>query len=400
MSRYAGRRVLVTGGFGFLGSALVKALVGRGAYVRVLDDASRGTPASLEEAMRSGKVELIHGDVRDSERVRQAVRGVAAVHHLAYVNGTQRFYTQPAHVLDVGVKGMVNVIDACLDEGVEELLLVSSSEVYQTPSQIPTDETVPLSIPDPLNSRYSYGGGKIISELMAINYGREYFRRVLIVRPHNVFGPRMGKEHVIPQLIDRLLALRTADPEETIRLPIQGSGEQTRAFIFIDDFTEALCMVLERGEHLNIYHLGTMEERSITGVAQAVAQAMNVTIQIVPGPEAPGGTRRRCPDTGKLTALGFRPRFSFDEALRITVDWYLSQQQPQDDALETSARSPIVAESPRLQSGKKGEAGVAAKPGRQGTGEVEHGFDAVPPHGRQQEPRASAYGATQRGPRA
>ena len=84
------------------------------------------------------------------------------------------------------------------------LVLASSSEVYQTPPQVPTDESAPLVVPDPLNPRYSYGGGKIISELMAINYGRKYFERVLIFRPHNVYGPDMGFEHVIPQFALRL----------------------------------------------------------------------------------------------------------------------------------------------------------------------------------------------------
>ena len=94
---------------------------------------------------------------------------------------------------------MISVLDACRHHGIRELVLASSSEVYQTPPGIPTPENVPLSVPDPLNPRYSYGGGKIICELMAINYGRQGFDRVLIFRPHNVYGPDMGWEHVLPQ---------------------------------------------------------------------------------------------------------------------------------------------------------------------------------------------------------
>src|SRR5258708_36598385 len=95
---------------------------------------------------------------------------------------------------------MTSWTGACRSEGVGPLVLASSSEVYQTPPHVPTDELAPLLVPDPTNPRYSYGGGKIISELMAINYGRKYFARVLIFRPPNVYGPDMGWEQVIPQL--------------------------------------------------------------------------------------------------------------------------------------------------------------------------------------------------------
>ena len=131
--------ILVTGGSGFIGSALVKALVKEGHAVRVLDDNSRGAPRRLREV--EGDIEFIGGDIRDAAVVARAVRGVDEVHHLAFVNGTEFFYSAPELVLDVGVKGMINVIDACRSEGVGKLILASSSEVYQTPPHVPTDET-------------------------------------------------------------------------------------------------------------------------------------------------------------------------------------------------------------------------------------------------------------------
>ncbi len=141
--------ILVTGGSGFIGSALVKALVRDGHSVRVLDDNSRGAPRRLKEV--EDDVEFIGGDIRDPAVVARAVRGVDEVHHLAFVNGTEFFYSAPELVLDVGVKGMINVIDACRSEGVGKLILASSSEVYQTPPQVPTDEHAPLQVPDPTN---------------------------------------------------------------------------------------------------------------------------------------------------------------------------------------------------------------------------------------------------------
>jgi nucleoside-diphosphate-sugar epimerase len=301
----ATKRYLVTGGTGFIGSALVRQLVRDGAQVRVLDDNSRGTSARLGD-MRDD-IELIDADIRNSDAVYSAAKGVDSVCHLAFVNGTEFFYSMPDLVLDVGVRGMVNVLDACVKQGVDELVLASSSEVYQSPSNIPTDENVPLTIPDPLNPRYSYAGGKLISELMAINFGRDKFQRVLIFRPHNVYGPDMGWEHVLPQFVFRMLKL-SDKPDDPLPFPIQGSGDQSRAFVFIDDFIEGLMRILKHGAHLGIYHVGTNEEITISAAAKLVGSYFGREITVVEGPAAKGGTQRRCPDISRLEALGFTPQ--------------------------------------------------------------------------------------------
>jgi len=313
-------RILVTGGSGFVGSGLVKALVKAGHGVRVLDDNSRGSPRRLAGVAKD--IEFIAGDIRDAAQVEKAAQGMDEVHHLAFVNGTEFFYSQPDLVLDVGVRGMVNVIDACRKHGIGTLVLASSSEVYQTPPKVPTDETAPLAIPDPLNPRYSYGGGKLISELMAINYGRKYFNRVLIFRPHNVYGPDMGWEHVVPQLASRFNAAAKAQPSGTLRLEIQGTGQETRSFCFIDDLVAGVMVMREKGEHLGIYHVGTMEEVTIADLAYRIAGIYGREITLVAGKPAPGGTARRCPDISKLAKLGYKPRVPLSEGLRPTLDWY------------------------------------------------------------------------------
>jgi nucleoside-diphosphate-sugar epimerase len=313
------RTYLVTGGTGFLGSALVKRLVSEGHRVRVLDDNSRGRAARLADL--EGRYEYIPADVRDPEAVARACEGVDMVCHLAFVNGTEFFYTKPELVLDVAVKGMINVLDGCRRHEVPDLFLMSSSEVYQTPPAVPTDESVPLSIPDPLNPRYSYAAGKIISEMMAINYGRHRFRRVVIVRPHNVYGPDMAFEHVVPQFALRMKSLRDS-PADPVPFPIQGSGDQTRSFVYVDDFTDGVMLALERGEHLGIYHVGTREEVTIRDLAERVARCFGRRIQVVPGAAAEGGTTRRCPDISKISRLGYAPRFTLDTALPLVTRWY------------------------------------------------------------------------------
>ncbi|WP_421658634.1 NAD-dependent epimerase/dehydratase family protein [Leptothermofonsia sp. ETS-13] len=311
---------LVTGGTGFIGSALVRRLVREGHRVRVFDNQSRGVASRLADVEKD--IEFVAADIRDPEAVQKAIYGIESVCHLAFVNGTEFFYTKPDLVLDVGVKGMVNVLDGCMKHGVGELVLASSSEVYQTPPTVPTDETAPLCIPDPWNPRYSYGAGKLISEIMAINYGRKHFERVLIFRPHNVFGPDMGWEHVVPQLVLRMKALCQESTANPLPFPIQGTGNETRAFVFIDDFIDGLMLMLKHGEHLGIYHIGTMEEISIASVAHEIAKYFNRPIEIVPGELAKGGTPRRCPDIGRLAALGYKPQYTFAKALPIVAKWY------------------------------------------------------------------------------
>jgi nucleoside-diphosphate-sugar epimerase len=321
-----GRTFLVTGGTGFIGSALVRALVAGGARVRSLDNDSRGAARRLREV--ASDVELHVGDIRDAQAVSRAVAGVDCVCHLAYVNGTEYFYSKPDLVLDVALRGMLNVIDACREHAVGDLVLASSSEVYQAPPTIPTDERVPLAIPDVLNPRYSYGGGKIACELMAANFGRTGFDRVAIFRPHNVYGPDMGREHVIPQFVLRMeqSCRETAGP---VRFPIQGSGQETRAFVYIDDLIDGVLRVIEQGEHLGIYHIGTDQEVTIEHLAKEVGRCFSREVEVVPGDLLLGSTPRRCPDISKIRSFGFAPRTSLDVGLPKTVDWYLDHLDPQ-----------------------------------------------------------------------
>ncbi len=232
------------------------------------------------------------------------------------------FYNAPDLVLDVGVKGIVNVIDACRHQGVGTLVLASSSEVYQSPPQVPTDESAPLTIPDPLNPRLSYGAGKIISEIMAINHGRKHFERVLIFRPHNVYGPDMGFDHVIPQFAIRLKLAIAAHPDGVLPFSIQGSGEETRSFCHVDDLVAGVMVMRERGEHLGIYHIGTMDEITVADLARRLARIAEREIALRPSAALAGSTPRRCPDISKLSALGYRPRVTLDDGLPPTLKWY------------------------------------------------------------------------------
>lgn len=311
----------MTGGTGFLGSAFVRKLVARGERVRVLDNDVRGRSDRLQSIAR--EVELIQGDVRSLEDVKRAAHGVECVWHFAMINGTEFFYSHPDLVVDVGVAGTLTTIKAAAECGVREIVIASSSEVYQTPPIVPTPEEVPLVIPDPANPRYSYGSSKAIAEVMAFSFARA-FERTMVFRPHNVYGPDMGWEHVIPQFALRMAALvEQHGTKGAIPFPIQGDGSETRAFVHVDDFTNGLECMLERGKDRQIYHVGTDTETRIADLAHLVAKALGARIELQKGALLEGSTLRRCPDISKARKeLGYAPKISLEKGLPPVVEWY------------------------------------------------------------------------------
>jgi dTDP-glucose 4,6-dehydratase/UDP-glucose 4-epimerase len=139
----------------------------------------------------------------------------------------------------------------------------------------------------------------------------------------------MGREHVIPQFVARIKAhQQLPDP---IPFKIQGTGRQTRSFVFVDDFIDGVMLVLRQGVHLGIYHVGTMEEVTIAELAQLVADACGRRIKVLPGPPAEGGANRRCPDITRMMELGYQPKFTLREALPGVVRWYAQQESKADE---------------------------------------------------------------------
>jgi nucleoside-diphosphate-sugar epimerase len=315
---------LVTGGAGFVGSALVHRLLAEGHRVTVLDRFSRGKRRRLPNNV---EYEVVKADIRNTTAVLRAALPADVIWHLAYVQGTQTFYADPKDVIDVALRGMMNVLKACEMKPGKELFLVSSSEVYQNPPEgmFPTDETVPLSVPDVTNPRYSYGGGKIACELATLAYAQAgVTSRAVIVRPHNIYGPDMGNEHVIPEFANRMMATPGRE------FPIQGTGRETRSFCFIDDCVYGLICAYNSGEDRNVYHLGNpYEEHTIYELACLVAGYFGRDIDIVPGTLPKGSPTRRLPDISKLAALGFNPKVSLVQGLNRTLEWYAQAEAKQ-----------------------------------------------------------------------
>lgn len=301
---------LVTGGTGFIGRNIVNLLLKKNFNVIIFDNDSRGSFKKL----KNKKIKFFKGDIRDKEKLYKCLKGVDAIIHLAYINGTKYFYEKPEIILDVAIKGLVNIFDGCKKFKIKELYLASSSEVYQTPLNTPTKENEMLKIPDIYNPRYSYGGGKILTELMGINYGKKYFKKLIIFRPHNVYGPDMGQEHVIPEFINRMEKLKNK------LFKIQGSGKEIRSFIFIEDFVEAFDLILQKGKHLNIYNIGTKEKITIAELAKKISQIFRKKIIIKKSALKKGSTKIRIPDIRKIEKLGFKPKNSLNKGLKKIIN--------------------------------------------------------------------------------
>ena len=311
------KKILITGGASFMGSSLVKKLIYKGNDIRVLDNYQRGNGFRLQNELK--KIEFIEGDIRDEKIVENACKNVDIVFHLAYLNGTKFFYEKPEIVLDIAVKGIVNIIKSSINNSVSDFFLASSSEVYQNPIKIPTDEREMLKIPDIHNPRYSYGGGKILYELFGKHYMPDFFSKLILFRPFNVYGPKMDPGHVIPDLLSKIKKMKIDKPY--LNFEVSGSADQTRSFEYIDDFVDGFEIVMEKGTNREIYNIGNDEEVSIKLLIEKMFKLINpkLKINIIDKKDHVGSPTRRCPDISKLKNLGYKPKINLDKGLRKMI---------------------------------------------------------------------------------
>lgn len=308
--------ILVTGGAGFIGFHLVQRLVDEGHRVVVLDSEFRGSADGLTELPG---VRHIGGDIRDRTEFPDSSLEVDIVYHLAAINGTKNFYEMPQHVLDVNVNGTQNAIEFALDRDAHRFVFASSSEVYGFPREFPTSEEHPLQIMDPENPRFSYAGSKAVGELFTINATRGSPMEYTILRPHNVYGPRMGYDHVIPEFIERLVG----GDEFTI----YGTGKQSRCFCYVDDAVDAFLQAGVSHEAANeIFNVG--DDRFEVSINDLAELLFDITgnrppVEHIESRELEGSTERRVPDISRARGrLEFQPAVTLEEGLRRTYEWY------------------------------------------------------------------------------
>jgi UDP-glucose 4-epimerase len=280
-------KVLVTGGAGMIGRRLVRALEVAG-HEGVSYDLAYG-----DDVMHL--IQLVHD-----------MNGCDAVFHLAahYVT-TTTFYAEPDEVLRVGIEGTANVLRAAKLMRVKDFVYASSAEVYGEPLTVPTPETEPLKVADPLNPRFSYAISKIAGEGMVLN--AKGFRKVQVFRPHNVFGSESKPGHVIPDFISQ---------SRNGGIVIRGTGFETRAFCHVDDIVTGILTMWQRGEG-GIYHIGNDTETNMMRLAVLI---QGHGAECRPDLLAPGSPKRRCPDISKMRSLGWAPQIGLEDGIRQLLE--------------------------------------------------------------------------------
>ena len=306
---------LVTGAAGFVGSHLVEELVDRGyrvrGFVRYTSTNSLGYLERLGADKRAD-VEIVAGDLRDAEAIRQAAHGVDVIFHLAALVGIPYSYIHPLEVIDTNVMGTVNVLIAARDQGVARMIHTSTSEVYGTAQYVPIDEGHPLQGQSP------YSASKIGAEKIVESFHTSFNLPTTVIRPFNIFGPRQSARAVIPTIITQALV------KNEIRL---GTFDATRDFTFVRDTVNGFIMAAESdsaiGKTLNI---GSNYEISIGEIAQRVIRLVGRDVVLVQEAQrirpAKSEVQRLWADNRLAkTTIGWSPQISFDEGLQRTIDW-------------------------------------------------------------------------------
>ncbi|MBF6593636.1 MAG: NAD-dependent epimerase/dehydratase family protein [Thermaceae bacterium] len=315
------QKILVLGGAGFIGFHLSKRLVAEGHQVVLVDDFSRGqADPELRTLIAHPQVSLIQADLTDPNSYAQFPRDCHQIYMLAAVVGVRNVEKDPFRVVRVNTLAVMHLLD-WIPPGCK-LFFASTSEAYAGAfmagiAHIPTAEDVPLVIQDVTSPRFTYGASKLLGEVAVIHAAKAKGFGYVVGRFHNVYGPRMGADHVIPEL--SLRAMRRENP-----FRVYGT-DQSRAFCYIDDATQAMSLLMAHAEADNqIVHIGNdTEETNIGDLTELVLKVANFHPSLDRQPAPSGAVNRRCPDIGKLRGLtGFEPKVSLEQGVRQTFEWY------------------------------------------------------------------------------
>jgi len=314
-------RVLLTGAAGFIGLNMLRTLLNAGHDVVAADNFSRGIDdEEFQNVISNPKVTYLTLDLSDQESWDSFQGNFDRVIHLAAINGTKNFYERPLDVMAINTGIVSNLITwHQRTESRARIIFTSSSEVYAgiSGNPIPTPENVVFGVDNIENPRWSYAISKIAGEALIRGYQSQCGATFTIIRPHNVYGPRMGDDHVIPEFVERIKS--AVSPFQIF------GGNNTRAFCYVDDFVDGILLAADSDQAENMtFNLGDdSDEISITDLANRLFTIAGVSpeVDIRSAPE--GSVLRRCPDiTQAKKILGYSPKVSLSDGLKTTYDWY------------------------------------------------------------------------------
>lgn len=314
-----GRRALITGGAGMVGSTIADQLVRADiAEVIVVDNLVRGRKENLEWARANGPVTLVEGDIGDVGLLDSLLEGIDLVFHQAAIRITQ-CAEDPRLALDVLVTGTFNLLEAAARAGVNRIVAASSASVYGQASLFPTPESH-----HPYSNRTFYGAAKAFNEGMLRSFYESYGLNYVALRYFNVYGPRMDTHGVYTEVIVRWIE-RIANGEAPI---VHGDGSATLDLIYIDDVARANLLAAVAPVTDVVFNVGSGREVSLTHLAQALIRAMGSDCELVTQPGADSSqVARRLADTSETTRLlDFVANVDLDEGLRHLVDWWKKEK--------------------------------------------------------------------------
>jgi NAD dependent epimerase/dehydratase len=310
-----GKRVLVTGADGFIGSHLTQMLVKSGAKVRAISlYNSFNTWGWLEGIPELKEIEVITGDIRDPFFTNRVTKDIDIVFHLAALIAIPYSYIAPASYVDTNVTGTLNVIQAALENGVKRVIHTSTSEVYGTARYAPINEAHPLQAQSP------YSASKISADAMAFSYYSAFKLPLTIARPFNTYGPRQSARAVIPTVITQILS-----GKKSIKL---GSLSPTRDFNYVTDTCRGFLAIAESDKTIGeVVNIGSNFEVSIGDTVNLIKKIMSADIQIETEeqrirPEASEVERLWCDNTKINQLTGFKPEVTLEQGLRQTIEWF------------------------------------------------------------------------------
>ncbi|MBV8479319.1 MAG: NAD-dependent epimerase/dehydratase family protein [Actinobacteria bacterium] len=302
-------RSLVTGGGGFIGSNLVRALLERGDDVRVLDNFSTGNRANLAGL----DVDIVEGELRSYERVHNAVRGTDVVYHLGALGSVPRSVQDPLTSSAVNVEGTLNVLLAARDEGVRRVVFSSSSSVYGAKADLPVSESLPA---DPISP---YGVAKLAAERYCVSFTRVYESfETVVLRYFNVFGPRQSPFSQYAAMVPLFItAIAAGEP-----VTIYGDGEQSRDFTFIENVVDATVRAAHaEGANGRIFNVAAGSPASVNAVADMIGGALGKDVERRFAPPRPGDIRDSWADvTAAKEILGYSPSVDLEQGLKRTIE--------------------------------------------------------------------------------
>ena len=316
-------KILITGGAGFIGLHLASKLVGSGEQVDIIDDFSRGLrDEALAELLNDNLVTVLNYDLCKREFIDKLATDYDFVYHLAAIVGVENTLSDPFKVLCKNSLATINLLTALESQrNLKRLVFASTSEVYAGSfryfnSKIPTPEATPITLTDLKEPRTSYMASKAYGEALCHQSSLPFS----IIRPHNIYGPRMGMSHVIPQLMRRVF-----EAPDCGQLVVY-SPSHTRTFCYIDDAVDLMEKVCRdascEGKTLNIG--SSSPEITMKSLGKLVCETIGKPLEIEKGPDSPGSPARRCPDMTLTESLITRTiTTTLQTGIRKTYEWYL-----------------------------------------------------------------------------